>query len=1196
MKIFKIISLIILSVFIIAYCAFLFVLPSQLDLNKYTPEITKEIEKASGFKVVFTAVKLKTAWNLSGGIGSAKMDLFTPDGKKIAQINNMEVRLSLIPLIFGQIKFDTVKAEKLLLNLDVEKSGKFTIEKYLTSPKTQSQSTPSIPLKFSNTMPDFNVKKYRISFIDASSGRIYSVKGSDFKIRDFVLDKKIKVSTKGDVVLNDRKQVEYDISISSKYDLAKTPQQKTSAQPLNILNIFEDLYKYNLRSTVMADLKLDSTSDETQINGDLSLKNISCTIESKTLPPSNINLKFNKDKIGINADFYTDLTKKATITGIFNNGKKKSVNLNVKSRSTNIKNTFLIANTLLEMIGKKDLQGISANGNLSADFNIKSDFKKIQSSGYLKINDANIIHNLYNVALNSINADIDFSDNRINILKSSAFINSEPISLKGSIDTNANANILLFAQNLQIKGLLATLGQMDTLRENDFYGGRVDLNVALKGRLDKALPIIEVKLSNVNLRNKPNQARISLPSAKIKMTPNGKKLKGNAELKGLKVISQGKVFSIPELTLSFDEKDLNIDKGTLYINSSRVDIFGKVTDYSSKKINFDITARGLILSNDIKSMLPPQNQKGVVAVGKIPLLVRITGSQKQKIHAQMLANNSNYVSVFDINSLRGKTSLINAELTLNGNEITVDEITLYELQSNKGLSQNMAENLSLGLKVAGIKGKITDINSQNPIASGLHINIPKQISTSIPGYRNSLLQLKGDVSLNGQLNNPQINGGLDIPILSLPSYKINAKDFSVQFNKNTVLITCPLLRIDSSIMSFNALADKNFSRGIVIKNLDFLADYINLDSLSTSLASLPQNTNGPGTDLGVTILGGSGKIQKFKTGGIIATNVSSNITLKNNILKLDNTNADAYFGKVAGNISYDFVYGKTGLKLQGRGLNAEPALKALSGIPQAPSGKLDFDSDLTLIGYTQEQLIRSMRGSTKFIISNGRMNKLGQLEHLLYAQNILSNNFFKATLNVIAKALTVKNTGNFRYIKGEMTFSQGWANLSYIKTSGPSMSMYITGKYNLLNNSANLIVLGRLSDEIVKVLGPLGELSMDKILSYIPKIGAITSSMINQMTTDPEYENTSLIPPLSPPTDLPTKDFKVVINGGIESQSSVKSFKWLSKPQVAQPAQTTQQIYIPPKAAETVQNVQKRVREVSAPVADFINSLPDLKN
>ncbi len=44
-------------------------------------------------------------------------------------------------------------------------------------------------------------------------------------------------------------------------------------------------------------------------------------------------------------------------------------------------------------------------------------------------------------------------------------------------------------------------------------------------------------------------------------------------------------------------------------------------------------------------------------------------------------------------------------------------------------------------------------------------------------------------------------------------------------------------------------------------------------------------------------------------------------------------------------------------------------------------------------------------------------------------------------------------------MKGKITFSNSWANIDFVKTSGPSMSLYMTGRYNLIYNTANLIIL-----------------------------------------------------------------------------------------------------------------------------------------
>lgn len=1226
MKILKIILLSFLSIFVAVYLTFLFILPYAIDLNKYAPQITEEIKKNTGFQVDIKGLKVKTAWNLSAGAEIKKTDLKYPTGEKFAQINDLEVKLSLLPLFVGKIRVDSVDLEKIIMNLKVEKDGKFLVEKYL--PKTSAASAPQgqIPFEFSPSMPDIKADKYKITFIDAKTSKHYSIKGEDFKVSDFVLDKKIKVAAKGQAILDGRKQISYDLSLSSK--LFPQPAQKdlkTKQPTLNVIDVFKELYKYNLKAEINANLKIKGEQDNPEIDGKVELNQIAFTLGGVTLPNSNLKLDFDGDKVKINSNFYTDLDEKAVITGVFDNGRKKSINLKVVSDKTDIGNTFLIANTLLNVFGINDLEGVKANGHLNANFNLKSDFKTIHSTGFLKVENASVVHSLYKVALRAINADIDFSQNNIDINRASAKLNGEPIILKGTIDSKANANLSVFAEKLQLKGILLTLGQVQVLKENDIYSGFVSLKAALKGRLDKAIPTADILVQNVALKNRPNKVLIKMSNAKIKAVSRGKtnegKFGGKIEVSGLKLFPSStiKVVSLPTLSLSFDEKNMKIEQGLVYMNSSKIDIFGRVNNYSNSKMNIDVTAKGLMFARDIKSMLPPANQKGVSAVGKIPLLVRITGGSKMDIYAQMLANNTNHLAVFDISSLRGKTSLIAAQLTLAGEDLKINEVGLYSLNVNRGLSSDMKANRASGTKIVTVTGKISDISGSNPSLHGIDVSIPNQIATSIPGYPGSNLRVKGDLAISGTVNRPEIKGYLSAPLIEIPTIKTTIKSAGLHFNRSSISANCPQLQIANSLMGFNAVIDSNFSRGILVQSVDFYSSYLDLDTLGAAMSNLPQSG---GADLGIEILGGKGHINRIKTGGLLASNASADFVLKNNVLKMSNVQANAYLGKVAGDISFNLISGKIGLDLQGRGLSAGPAIKGLTGLSDKITGQLDFDSNISMAGATQYQLMKSLKGNTEFIISNGKMGTLGKLEHLLYAQNILSNNFFKTTINVIAKAVSVKDTGVFKYIKGKLTFSNGWANLTYIKTSGPSMSMYITGRVSLLDSSANLVILGRLSDDVVKLLGPIGDFSVSKLLSYIPKVGNITNYLIDQMTTNPAYENTSLIPDLTPKTELPTREFKVMINGGVESQSSVKSFKWLSKPQAnqtttANSSQTLQQMQN--SLQNTVQGAAKQVfqqvvpkyttpttvptsgggyvppKKIPVPVADFINSLPDLK-
>ena len=163
--------------------------------------------------------------------------------------------------------------------------------------------------------------------------------------------------------------------------------------------------------------------------------------------------------------------------------------------------------------------------------------------------------------------------------------------------------------------------------------------------------------------------------------------------------------------------------------------------------------------------------------------------------------------------------------------------------------------------------------------------------------------------------------------------------------------------------------------------------------------------------------------------------------------------------------------------------NAEKAIEGAAGIKKALSGTLGFDTKMNLIVYPDfNDMMRSIKGNLSFKITNGAFGTIGRLENFLNANNIVGNAILKTTTASLSNVASIKNSAVFDYISGEMTFSNGWANISNIKSSGKSIAYFVTGKYNLINGTANVNVLGRLNGTLVKALGPLGELSAEKIL------------------------------------------------------------------------------------------------------------------
>lgn len=1216
MKNFKIASIAILSVLAVLYLAFLLILPNVININNYAKELDKLLQDSCGFRISMKSMKLYTKWNLAVGVNLTQLDLKYPTGEKFAQVDDLKLGISLPHLILRKIKLDSLELEELVLRLKVKKDGTFLIEDFLAQMQSQEkteQTAFEMPfgLTFSQKMPNIILKKYSISLVDMVTNKFYTLKGSNFEIKDFELSKKIRINTNGSLLFDNREQVKFDIKFLSKVfpEIELEQKENTQTQRVNIIDILKKLYDLNVTANITSDLTLSGDMNDIKTDGTLDINNLALTVKNKRLPESNIDLKLAGNKIKINSNLYTAKNNVLNLDGFFKYGKKPFTDLNVKTSETNLSDLVLILSTVLNLVGNTDLQQVSADGIINADFRVKSNLKKIESNGYLKINNANIYYNLYNIALKNIISDIDFSGNKVNIKKATANLNNAPISIKGYVTSNAVADVSVLADKLPLKGILATLGQNQLLKENDIYSGLITAKLDIKGKLDKVTPNVYVIIENIKLRNKPNKATLNLANSKVQLKTDGKIIKGGLNINDLSVlIPNMPSVRVPDTSFVFDEKNLKINKAYLLLNNSKIDCTGAMSNYNSKQANLDITARGLIHASDIKLFLPREYRKDIVAQGKLPLIIKITGNDKvQDVKAQMLANQNNFISIIDINSLKGKTALINVSMKLANNTLKIFDISLNELKINKGLSNNFNSNLSNASKIATIKGAITDLNAKNQTLQNISINIPQELNFAVPALKNSSIHTKANLTLNGKTNNPQILGQINTPYIAIPSYKTTIKNTTTTLNPSTINVNCNSLLLDNSKLSFNSVISNNFSKGVNIKSVDLNGDNFDLDSFITILANLPQNANAPGTDLGITLSNGKGKLNRFKMGNIQTTNINTDFTINNNTLKLYNLTTDAYLGKVAGTITYNLLYNKLGINLQGRNMNANTSVTALTGIKNPLNGTLDFDAtNLTMRGSTEQQLIQSLTGNTGFIISNGQMGSLGKLENLLYAQNI-ANSILKTSLGAITKAVSIKKTGDFKYIKGKMNFANGWCNIQSIQTSGPAMSMYVNGRYNILTNHANLIILGRLSNDVVQVLGPIGEFSVNKLISSIPKIGQITSSVINQLTTSPEGENLSMLPPLTPNATV-TKEFKASINGLVDSTKSVSYFKWLSTPTVGNSdvnssplqnikgnirteAQNAVIKYIPKLPAASTTPTRKN----PTGVADFINSLPELK-
>lgn len=654
----------------------------------------------------------------------------------------------------------------------------------------------------------------------------------------------------------------------------------------------------------------------------------------------------------------------------------------------------------------------------------------------------------------------------------------------------------------------------------------------------------------------------SINVSNIGVAVDGKKLPpstANITLKGDKINLYTKLFTgekeITEIVANLKtgkhpKIDLNCKSNARF--KSLIDMVDSIAKTFGYKELDTLTATGGIDADfTLKSNLKHTDASGYIKIPSASIAYKLYNFAVNKITADIELPDFNLnLSGVNYKDIPSNTLLNVAGVNVAKNIINVSSAKVI----------NPAATVTVPTAKVVVTDKEININSANLVYDVLRFNISGVISDYLT--QNIKLDLTANGNGEGHLKGSVKNyDTLDLNI-STP------KTFSLEipgFKKSNV-------KADANINISGKVSNPILKGNVSIPSLT-------IPDMLTSLSDLKISLNGP-------IAKGSGTLKKFVSGEIVAENLGADFDLAGDVFNLKNISGDAFSGKVNGNVSYNISNGHIGVDFKGSGLDAEKAIAGAAGIKNALSGKLGFNANVTLHGATDIEMMKNLKGKVSFEILDGAFGNIGRFENFLFAQNLQSNSIIKAAVNSVSALPAIKNTAQFKTISGNLSFNNGWANLNPVKTSGPSMAYYITGKYNLLNGTANVVVLGRLSAEVVKLLGPLGDLSVDKLTSYIPKFGNMTANLIKAVTTDPKGENTSAIPALSS-GNKNYKDFKVQFNGGVESKSSVKSFKWLSKCDTS----AIESVSVKEQVHQTKQAVQEAVQQKK----DAVNTLLEQK-
>ena len=586
--------------------AFLLILLLPFCLNffidKYTPQIVGEINKATGLSAGLEEVRVVATPKFTVGLKVKKFELYTPQKEPIFIADNFQVKMSLLPLLAKNIRIDVVSLDNADVTLKFNKDGDLDFLKFL--PKTEESEddmkpadAAAFPFKLSNHLPDIHAGGYKITVTDGKDDFVIAGKKTD--ITDFIINKSIKIKGAGKITLKDREQFNYKFNLFNKImpeaelnDLVfNQPKQekKTEAVKVDVISILNGLYEYN----VTADTDINLVTAKDSIDGGVNITNVSII----DLPASDVKLLFKNNTIDIASDIYTAKDEVSTLSGKYTTGNNPYLDLNVKS-DLDITNALNIIKKIALIFNIKDLQTLTASGGVSIDCNFKSDLKTVQSNGYLKVPTAKLYYGAYNIGVDNINADVSLADNNVNIKNISFSILGQPLKVYGTLTSDAVADIHAIADKLSIKGLLVALGQASLMKENPVYSGTLSMDAIIKGKLDKINPVIKLDIANLDLKNLPTDLRLKAPSTLVDITSDGTTFGGNASSSNVKLINPALTVSAPIIKANISPDVIEITPTAVDIEKIKTTISGKITNYLTEKIGLDFVSTG-----DIKSTL-----------------------------------------------------------------------------------------------------------------------------------------------------------------------------------------------------------------------------------------------------------------------------------------------------------------------------------------------------------------------------------------------------------------------------------------------------------------------------------------------------------------------------------------------------------------------------------------------------------------
>ena len=404
-------------------------------------------------------------------------------------------------------------------------------------------------------------------------------------------------------------------------------------------------------------------------------------------------------------------------------------------------------------------------------------------------------------------------------------------------------------------------------------------------------------------------------------------------------------------------------------------------------------------------------------------------------------------------------------------------------------------------------------------------------------------QFTSDLRLNGKLTNPKVLGNFYIFETDIPFFDTIMKNIELVFKEKTIEATSKGEVLGNDVSFKGVLKNKlsvpyHLEKGLFYtKNLDLnrIVEKLKLSEVD-DISTFESFEDFKLSSISFDNL--KFKADNIELRNIHATNYEATTSLsKNGVFSVDDFVFNIAQGYLKGNYKYNLKNNDMSLSLVANNINANDISWALFDLKNQIYGDMTGKIDLSCNGTNFESCMQTLNGDTTFNVKNGSMPKLGSLEYLLKASNLIKGGFTGISINSVIELITPLKLGQFADIYGNVSIEDGITKTIEIATKGDDLSLFMDGKYNFATSVADMQVLGLLTRKISNVLGPIGNVSINTLFNIIPGINLEKDSpILDRINKIPGFELSSKA----------YRKFVADIKGNINGDDYVTSFKWIN--------------------------------------------------